>query len=86
MAVDQFISTALGGHPDDTVSQRLGRAQLSGGGRVIRASVWIVDSIALAIAGERDHCLNSLRGKTMASELWNWGGSHDQIMVEEFNQ
>lgn len=83
MAVDQFASTVLGGHPDDTVSQRLGRAKLAGGGTVVTTMVTIVDTLALVLVGEKDHCVNSLSGKTNAKELWNWGGSRDQIKVQD---
>lgn len=80
MAVDQFASTVLLGHPDDTISQRLGRAQLAGT-RWTRPFQLIVDFLALILVGERNHCLNSLSGKTDAKELWNWGGSRADIKV-----
>lgn len=83
MAVDQFASTLLGGHPDDTVSQRLGRAKLSGGGVIVRFFAELVDALAFILVQEKNHCVNSLRGKTMARELWNWGGSRDMIEVKE---
>jgi hypothetical protein len=82
MAVDQFLSTVLGGHPDDTVSQRLGRAQLHQV-KWTKPFQIAVDFAALVLVGERNHCLNSLSGKTMAKELWNWGGSRADILVEE---
>lgn len=83
MAVDQFISTVLGGHPDDTVSQRLGRAQISGGGKAIRLCADLVDAAAFILVKEKEHCVRSLSGRTDAKELWNWGGSRDQIKVED---
>jgi len=82
MAVDQFVSTVLGGHPDDTVSQRLGRAQLAQVSWT-RPLQLTVDFFALMLVGERNHCLESLRGKTMAKEIWNWGGSRADILVED---
>ncbi len=84
MAFDQFISTVLGGHPDDTVSQRLGRAYLGGSESVILLfSMRMVDKLAKILAGEDQHCIRSLSGKTNAKELWNWGGSRSMIKVEE---
>lgn len=84
MAIDQFASTVLGGHPDDTISQRLGRAIIAGEKSVaIKISVSIVDMLAKVLVGERDHCINSLKGKTDAREIWNWGGSRDMVKVDE---
>lgn len=84
MAIDQFASTILGGHPDDTISQRLGRAIIAGEKSVaIKISVSIVDMLAKVLVGERDHCINSLKGKTDAREIWNWGGSRDMVKVDE---
>lgn len=83
MAVDQFLSTVLGGHPDDTVSQRLGRAQAIGGNRITRTAAGTVDALAYYVAGEKNHCANSLTGRTSAKELWNWGGDRSQVKVTE---
>lgn len=80
MGIDQFVSTILGGHPDDTVSQRLGRAHLAG-------TMWtepfrlVIDFLVYPF--EPDHCLNSLFGRSNAREIWNWGGSRDDIKVED---
>lgn len=83
MAFDQFFSAILGGHPDDTMSQRLGRAKVSGGGFIVLFFAGAVDLLAYLLAGENNHCVNSLSGKTMAKEIWNWGGSRDLIKVED---
>jgi hypothetical protein len=84
MALDQFASTILGGHPDDTISQRLGRAKLAkSGSAIVEQSVKFVDSLAFLIVGEKNHCLRSLNGKTDAKELWNWGGSREMIQVSD---
>lgn len=83
MAVDQFLSAVLGGHPDDTISQRLGRAKLSGGGLIVKASCFLVDGLALVLFKDKDHCVSSLEGKTHARELWNWGGNRSMIKVED---
>lgn len=80
--LDQFVSTLLGGHPDDTVSQRLGRAMVAGhkGAEPFRMAV---DWIFLLLIGEDNHCLRSLSGTTMVKEIWNWGGSRDLMKVED---
>ena len=83
MGFDQMLSTILGGHPDDTVSQRLGRAQISGAGPKTLIAIRFVDLVAWIATGETEHCVKSLSGKTNARELWNWGGSRDQIQVED---
>lgn len=83
MAFDQFFSTILGGHPDDTISQRLGRAHLAGVGGITDKFRRFVDWLAFVVAKEKDHCVNSLSGKTMAKEMWNWGGDRNQIDVDD---
>lgn len=89
MAVDQFASTLLGGHPDDTISQRLGRAKVDARehGRSPSIAIWIsvfvVDFLAYLLAREKNHCEASLEGKTRALELWNWGGSRSMSHVED---
>ena len=80
MAVDQFLSTVLGGHPDDTLSQRLGRAHLAGTKWTEPLRIF-VDTLAHPF--DKNHCLNSLKGKTNAREVWNWGASRTDIRVEE---
>lgn len=82
MALDQFVSTLLGGHPDDTVSQRLGRAHIAGVFWTEPFRV-LLDAVAFVLAGEMNHCLSSLSGKSSAKEVWNWGGRRGQIVVEE---
>lgn len=82
LAFDQFISTVLGGHPDDTVSQRLGRAHVAGYKRTEPFRI-AVDFLAYVLVGEDNHCLRSLSGKTMAKEIWNWGGSRNLLNVED---
>lgn len=82
MATDQFLSTIMGGHPDDTISQRLGRAKLAGGGPVVNFAAAFVDALALVLFREKYHCLRSLNGKTSARELWNWGGNRSMVKTE----
>lgn len=75
MALDQFFSTVLGGHPDDSISQRLGRAYLAGATPTIFFFKRLVDWLALVLVGEKNHCVSSLDGKSNVRELWNWGGN-----------
>lgn len=81
-ALDQFLSTILGGHPDDTISQRLGRAHMAG---VKAAEPFRVtlDWLVLILFGEDNHCLRSLSGRSSVKELWNWGGSRKYMDVED---
>lgn len=81
-ALDQFFSTILGGHPDDTISQRLGRAYVAGYTRTEPFRI-ALDWIVFVVFGEDNHCLRSLSGKSNVKELWNWGGSRDLLEVEE---
>lgn len=81
-AIDQFVSTLLGGHPDDTVSQRLGRAHLAGS-NIVEPFRMTLDWLVLILFGEDNHCLRSLSGKSSVKELWNWGGSRDLMDVED---
>ena len=83
MAVDQFLSTLLLGHPDDTISQRLGRAKLAKKTGIVIWCGAAVDFMAWVLVREKDHIINSMRGKTLAKELWNWGGSRSDVKVEE---
>ena len=80
-AIDQFVSTVLGGHPDDTVSQRLGRAKASGGGALVLVAAKTLDMVIYVLFGEANHCDRSLVGKSSAREIWNWGGDRSQIKV-----
>jgi hypothetical protein len=60
-AVDQLGNTILGGDYDETLSGRLGRALLSN--RPHFLAYWLsrfVDYMAFIIAGEENHCINSL--------------------------
>jgi hypothetical protein len=80
-AIDAFVSTILGGIPDDTISERLGRAYEARATLnyahviVVVTAKNIVDLLALIVAGQKNHCVESLKGKTGTKELWNWGGT-----------
>jgi len=81
-AVDAFVSTILGGEPDDTLSERVGRAYLARSALSLRHRLLItagnnfINWLAWIVTGgkQHDHCADSLRGKTNCKEIWNWGG------------
>jgi hypothetical protein len=81
-AADQLASTILGGHPDDTVSQRLGRAVLAGN-TTAYPFARALDFIVWAVSGEEYHCFSSLHGSSSVKEIWNWGGQRSDVNVEE---
>jgi hypothetical protein len=81
-AVDAFVSTVLGGMPDDTISERLGRADLAKASfswwhrAVITSSQNLVNWLAYVVTAgkQHNHCEESLLGKTNCKEIWSWGG------------
>lgn len=77
--IDQWANTLLGGHPDETISSRLGRTI----NRKVRYW-WVrflqrsVDYIAKTLFNDVNHCLNAidkyeqLKFKEDRKEVWNW--------------
>lgn len=59
IAVDQGWNAFLGGHPDETISSRVGKAALRGGWFAL-ACERLIDWLFLNLAGEREHCANSI--------------------------
>jgi hypothetical protein len=80
-AIDAFVSTILGGEPDDTISERIGRAYLARNTfnffhwLIITWANNLVNFLLYITAGQRNHCVMSLQGKTGTKELWSWGGT-----------
>ena len=82
-AIDTFASTILGGDPDDTISERLGRAYLARTtlsiphAAVICIARDIVDGLALIVTlgHNKNHCVWSLTGNSGCQEVWSWGGT-----------
>lgn len=76
LAIDQLINTILLGHPDETISSRLGRAKNK------ERYIWVkylrifINLIFLPI--EKNHCENAIRRLEQLDfqkydyELWNW--------------
>ncbi len=52
-------NVVLGGHPDETISSRVGKAALRGGWFAL-ACERLIDWLFLNLAGERDHCRDSI--------------------------
>jgi hypothetical protein len=74
LGLDQFVNTVLLGDPDDSISGRCGRAVASG-----KPKYWVlifskvIDWGALKIAGQKDHCLDSIiDAEDLTHELWSW--------------
>lgn len=59
IAVDQGWNAFLGGHPDETISSRVGKAALRGGWFAL-ACERVIDWLFLNLAGEREHCRASI--------------------------
>ena len=68
----------LGGHPDESISQRTARAYLIKGDQSIFGymRLWI-DFWFKLLAGEDNHCVNSLGGESNAKELWDWSKTEE---------
>lgn len=75
--LSQTVSVFLGGHPDESVSERTARAYLAHRGRGSWKVYWFwlqmraIDSLFILV-GEKNHSLNSLEGEVKAKEIWDW--------------
>lgn len=73
VALSRLVSTILGGHPNESISDRLGECAIGCPDRQpYKAMRIFVDALLYLIAGEKDHCLNSINGEPRAKELWKW--------------
>jgi len=80
LLLSQSISTLLGGHPDESISQRTARAYLAHKNRNTFKARWF--TLQLTVIDymfynkfwkiEKNHCINSLSGEAGAREIWNW--------------
>ncbi len=61
VGLDQLGNALAGGHPDATISARIGRFYIMGG-RYWRAMRWIVDTTFAPIDGP-NHCIRALRNE-----------------------
>lgn len=75
LGLDQFINVILLGDPDESISGRLGRAQASGRPKwFVPGAKNLVDWGAKVIAGQHNHCLESIEAEdqVFSKELWTW--------------
>jgi hypothetical protein len=75
LGIDQFANILMLGSPDETISSRTGRAYLSGRGKwFVYPLKAFVDRMAIILAGQHDHCLNSIEPDItfVNYELWSW--------------
>lgn len=71
----QFISVILGGHPDDSISERTARAYIYHKGSNTFKEKWFyyqLKFIDFIIFFEDNHTLNSISDECNAKELWKW--------------
>lgn len=79
--VDQFANTILAGHPEETISSRLGRAKIHGYRyKWVRLLRFIVDCLAYPFDGS-EHCLKAAKEEglkmNLDREIWNWNRSNN---------
>lgn len=78
LAIDQWVNSELLGHPDETISSRLGRS-------IGRERYWwvkllrlFVDYVSAALFNDIDHCANSIMPleqqnfENIDYEIWSW--------------
>ena len=76
LAFDQFTNTLLLGHPDETISSRLGRTKGRERYKWVKYLRMIVNLLFLPI--EKDHCENAVHQYEQLNfekydyELWSW--------------
>lgn len=73
----QTISVWLGGHPDESISERVARAYLYKPESFFKYLKQAIDVIVYMLIQEKNHTINSLNGEARAKEVWNWGGKND---------
>lgn len=59
LGVDQLGNTVANGHPDETISSRVGRNAAQGQRGAI-AMEGVIDCVFAVLAGQRHHCQNSV--------------------------
>jgi hypothetical protein len=63
IALDQLFSAIFGGHPDETISSRLGKAARGDYGptwRSVTAPLRLLVDAVFALLGDHDHCRQSI--------------------------
>lgn len=64
VVASQFVSTLLGGDPDETLSSRLGKA-VQANVRWAKAACWLLDTVMM----EPNHCIKSINPDDGKREL-----------------
>jgi len=73
LSVDQFGNTILLGSIEETISSRLGRAQLSKRAKWYAVIAQKKVDFIFGLFGQKDHCINAVKfGEDHSSELWSW--------------
>lgn len=74
--IDQAANTVLAGHPEETISSRLGRARIQGYRFWwVRFLRFVVDVLSYPLDGP-DHCVRAAKHEglkmNLNREIWNW--------------
>ena len=73
LGIDYFVNVLLLGDPDDSISERLGRAMLSGKPKFFVPPIFnFVNFMALHIFGQANHCQSAVYTYPVPNELWSW--------------
>jgi hypothetical protein len=73
IGIDQFGNTIMLGSYEETISSRLGRAQLSGKPTWYARWAQISVDYVCALYGDYNHCVNAIKpGEDYSSEIWSW--------------
>lgn len=75
LGIDQFVNILFLGSPDETISSRTGRAYISGKAKwFVYPLKAFVDKAANILAGQQNHCIDSIEPDIMHVdyELWSW--------------
>ena len=73
IGIDQFGNSIMLGSYEETISSRLGRAQLSGKAAWYAKYAQIAVDFVMECWGEDNHCINAIKpGEDYSSEIWSW--------------
>lgn len=74
LAISQFLNVWLGGHPDESISSRLGRAQLDpNASKTAKKAAWAVDKLF-----GPEHCLRACEVRVYRNqEVFSWSSKTD---------
>ncbi len=73
LAIDQFLNVGLWGDPDETVSSRLGRAQLSKKPKwFVKPCIRANDALWKFLLDEENHSVSAVERNDYDKERWHW--------------